>query len=201
MALVAEWKTHKWQCLSQAVICQVTPLFQGRGGEADTTGQSRASSCSIPSTNRWDVGRGIRHPVPACLFSEASANDAVRTFTDPPGFEDSSLCWAPGCLGQVLGGAVAPAGQSRLTQVSLGCRAGVGAHGRGRLAAISKSAGRELQGPGLQTHSGYLRDTQRSAKLCSCLGGVGCGYLPLVDARAVHVRLRSVRSHFCHCIL
>lgn len=131
------------------------PSVPGEGAEADTTAKSCARSCSIPSISGWDVGSGVGRPVPACLFSAASAN-TVWTFVEPLDSDDTSLCWAPGCRGQVLGGVVVPARQPRLTRVSPGCWAGVGIHGSGRLAAVDQPVCQELQGPGLQTRGGYL---------------------------------------------
>lgn len=78
------------------------PFAPGEEAEAETTAKPRATSRPVLSTNSRGVGNGIRGPAPVSWCSEASSSDAGRTFVEPQ-TDDASLCWALGCLGQVLG--------------------------------------------------------------------------------------------------
>lgn len=67
------------------------PFAPGEEGEAETTAKSRATSHPVPSTNSRAWG----------MASGASSSDAGWTSMEPQ-TDDASLCWALGCLGQVL---------------------------------------------------------------------------------------------------
>lgn len=99
------------------------------------------------------MGKGVRHPAPGSVFSEASTTDVVWTLMDPPDSNDTSLCWALGCPGRSQTQTTLPhACQPWATELLSGDA------GTDGLLAVNKPVCREFQGAGLGllTCSGYL---------------------------------------------